>query len=262
MPELGARRQMRQMRRMLLICAGVAIALAGSQVYWLGAEGGMAPMLAALVSLGLAVALVVLAVMTRTAKHEIAMQPEVRKIKQNTVCDLAVEDATVIGNSQLDDYFSSIKDELGQVDRLVGDAVGNLVASFRYISKLTRFHQEILLAIEETATPAGSEMLKLLRREMAIAGQIEQELDAAVTSLQFGDLVTQLLGHTMHRVEDLSAALQRIDRQSVLRESSDSDHKLQRIHGGISRVVTAANAANRRKPVVQHGMQTGEIELF
>jgi hypothetical protein len=152
-----------------------------------------------------------------------------------------------------------------QVDRLVGDAVGNLVASFKYIGKLTRSQQEISQAIAQSAAigsgtgePAG----QLLERQTVIADQIDQELDAAVTSLQFGDLVAQLLSHTMIRVEALGAALQRIDWQDAEQASGELARKPQRIHQGICRAVTAANAASRRKPVVQHGMQTGGVELF
>ncbi len=143
----------------------------------------------------------------------------------------------------LDDYFAGIRGELNQVDRLVGDAAGDLVASFKHIGKLTRSQQEVSLAIAQKAAPAGSEPFgQLLDKQAAIAEQIEQEVDAAVTSLQFGDLAAQLLGHTMIRIEALGAALRRI--------------------GGISRAVMAANAATGRKPVVQQGMQGGGIELF
>ena len=258
MPKLGAR------RRMLLLCAGVAIALAGVQVHWLGPEGGMtAPVVAALISIALAGALVALAVMTPTAKHEAAIHPKVRETREETFLDLAAQDAKVFCNSQLDDYFAGIKGELSQVDRLVGDAVGNLVASFKYISKLTRSHQETAQAIGQTATPADREPTEqLLHRRKAIADQIEQELDAAVTSLQFGDLVAQLLGHTMIRVEALGVALLRIDGQHAGQESDELSCEPLRIHERISRAVTVANATSRRKPVVQQGMQTGDIELF
>jgi hypothetical protein len=251
---------------MLLLCAGLAIAVAGAQVHLIGPEGGMTVLLmSALVSMALAGALITLGLMTSRTKHEPEMAAEDPAAEHATGVDRAAQDMKVFCRSQLDDYFAGIKGELNQVDRLVGDAAGNLVASFKYIGKLTRSQQEISEAIAQSAAigcgtgePAGP----LLERQAVIADQIEQEADAAVTSLQFGDLVAQLLSHTMIRVEALGEALERIDRQDVDQESDELARKPRRIHEGISGAVTAANAASRRKPVVQHGMQTGEVELF
>jgi len=253
---------------MLLLCAGLAIAVAGAQVHLIDPEGGMTvPLASALISMALAGALIVLGLLMPKARHEPVTGAEDPAAEHGTGVDLAAQDMKLFCNSQLDDYFAGIHGELSQADRLVGDAVGNLVASFKYIGKLTRSQQEISQAIAQSAAigsgvrigePAG----QLLERQTVIADQIEEEVDAAVTSLQFGDLVAQLLSHTMIRVEALGAALQRIDRQDAEQESDELAWKPRRIHEGISRAVTAANAASRGKPVVQRGMQTGEVELF
>mgnify|MGYP003545272862 CR=1 FL=1 len=117
-------------------------------------------------------------------------------------------------NAEVDEYFMNIKSELGQVDRLISDAVNNLVINFHYISKLTKTHHEMVLVIEKMASPEASKpILELLDKQMNIADKIEQELEMAITSLQFGDLVTQLLAHTTHQVEMLNMELQRVDRE-------------------------------------------------
>ncbi len=54
---------------------------------------------------------------------------------------------------EADEYFMNIKEELNQVDRLVSDAVNNLVINFRYISKLTKSHHDMVLVIEKMAAP-------------------------------------------------------------------------------------------------------------
>ncbi len=72
----------------------------------------------------------------------------------------------------------------------------------------------MVLAIERMAAPDSSKpIIELLGKQMIIADKIEQELEMAVTSLQFGDLVAQLLAHTSHQVEVLNIELQRIDQQ-------------------------------------------------
>ena len=258
MPNQGAR------RLMLLLCAVLALAVAGAQVHLIGPDGAVTmPLATALISTALAGAFMVLGLTRPKAAHEIAMQPDDLEIQREACGDRVTQDMKLFCNSQLEDYFAGIHGELSQADRLVGDAVVNLVASFRYISKLTRAQEEVSLAIVDAAAPAGGGSLGPLSEQQAqIAGQIEQEVDAAVTSLQFGDLVAQLLAHTKVRVDAIGAALQRIDWQDVGQESGERALKPQRIHQGINKAVTAANAASRSKPVVQHGMQRGEVELF
>ena len=164
--------------------------------------------------------------------------------------------------AEADEYFMNIKGELSQVDRLVSDAVNNLVISFKYISKLTKSHHDMVLAIEKMAAPEGSKpILELLEKQMVIADKIEQELEMAITSLQFGDLVTQLLAHTTGQVEALNIELQRIDRKGSWKENAGKN-AFDAMQEGISKAVEIAKTKSKRKPVVQQGMQMGDIELF
>lgn len=191
----------------------------------------------------------------------VEMQSENNKMDNQIAVESApVDQDAALCNVEVDEYFMNIKGELGQVDRLVSDAVNNLVINFRYISKLTQSHHDMVLTIEKMAAPEGSKpILELLEKQMAIADKIEQELETAITSLQFGDLVTQLLAHTTRQVEILNMELQRIDRQS---NWENGQKTLYTLHEGISKAVEVANAKGKRKPVVQQGMQMGDIELF
>ena len=80
-------------------------------------------------------------------------------------------------------------------------------------------------------------------------------------TLQFGDLVTQLLAHTSRQVEALNIELQRIERQRGWRENVGKN-TLDTIHEDVSKAVNMAKTKSKRKPVVQQGMQMGDIELF
>jgi hypothetical protein len=258
MPNIGAR------RCLLLLCAVLAIVVAGVQIHLIGPEGGLTVSWAsALISIALAGAFMALGLMPSKVKREPLPAAADAATGNASGVDPSARDIKALCSSQLDDYFAGIKGEMNQVDRLVGDAVGNLVASFKYIGKLTRSQHEISHAIAQAAAPgSGGQTVQLLERQAVLADQIEQEVDAAVTSLQFGDLVAQLLNHTLSRVEALGTALERIDRQDAEQESGKPAWKPRRIHEGISRAVMAANAVSRAKPVVQHGMQRGEVELF
>ncbi|ALQ51841.1 hypothetical protein [Nitrosomonas ureae] len=176
---------------------------------------------------------------------------------------LALEDNDkVICNNAVDEYFIGIKGDLNQAERLVSDAVNNLVINFRYISKLTESHHEMVLVIERMATPeASSSINELLEKQMVIANQIEQELEMVITSLQFGDLVAQLLAHTTRQVEMLNVELQRIDRQGGWQRETERE-ALDSIHSGISKAIDVVKNKSKKKPVVQQGMQMGDVELF
>jgi len=189
------------------------------------------------------------------------MQSENSEMNSQIAGEIAPADLNeALCNGEADEYFLGIKEELNQVDRLVSDAVNNLVINFRYISKLTKSHHDMVLAIERMAAPEGSKpILELLEKQMVIADKIEQELEMAVTSLQFGDLVMQLLAHTAHQVEALNMELQRIDRQSNWKNGKRT---LNAIHEGISKAINMANVKSKRKPVVQQGMHMGDVELF
>ncbi|WP_295629194.1 hypothetical protein [uncultured Nitrosomonas sp.] len=176
---------------------------------------------------------------------------------------LVLEDKDgVICNNAVNEYLMGIKGDLNQAERLVSDAVNNLVCNFRYISELAGSNHEMVLAIERMATSEGRNPInELLEKQMVTANRIEQELEAVITSLQFGDLVAQLLAHTARQVEMLSVELQRIDRQGSLQGKTEK-RALNSIHSGIHKAVNEVKNKSKKKPVVQQGMKMGDIELF
>ncbi|SEN07003.1 hypothetical protein [Nitrosomonas marina] len=165
-----------------------------------------------------------------------------------------------IYTEEINEYFSIIQKDLHQIDRLVNDAVSNLVFNFKYINELSQSHHKMVVAIEKMSIPKeNTAMLELLSKQMEIASKIEHELDSAVISLQFGDLVSQLLAHTAKQIENLNASLLHIDHASSSVKNSTS---LQTTNTKLSMAVQRAKTNESSKPVVQHEMQKGEIELF
>lgn len=239
--------------------AGIVLIFVGIQILWfLDKSGSAVQGLSILTSVGLVWALVVLSMVEHDKSSN--AQLENNRLKDSPSNETQVLAPESICTMEADEYFCGIKDDLGQADRLVSDAVNNLVMNFNYISKLTSSHHSMVMAIEKMATPADNEpVLQLLKRQMKIAEKIEQELSAAVTSLQFGDLVTQLLSHTAHEIDALNMSLHRIDRQSINRTST---RNLDEIHQEISDAVVFVRKKNKSKPVVQQGMRVGKVDLF
>ncbi len=239
--------------------AGIVLVFVGIQIYWFLDESGSAMQgLSILTSVGLVWALVMLSVVEHDKSSDI--QLENNRLKDDPSNERQALVPESICTIEADEYFCGIKNDLGQADKLVNDAVNNLVMNFNYISKLTSSHHSMVVAIEKMATPADNEpVLQLLKQQMKIAEKIEQELSAAVTSLQFGDLVTQLLSHTTDEIDALNMSLHRIDRQSINRTSTKN---LDEIHQEISDAVVSVREKNKSKPVVQQGMRVGEVDLF
>lgn len=245
-------------KKLFIALAGIVLIFVGVQFQWLLSESGsVMQVLSISSSVGLVWTLVLLSIIEYDKSQEIPLQSGMQDNLSNEPKAL-VSDS--ICNIEADKYFCKIKDDLGQADKLVGDAVNNLVMNFNYISKLTSSHHSMVLAIEKLAVPADNEpVIQLLKRQMKIAEKIEQELSAAVTSLQFGDLVTQLLSHTTHQIDALNMSLHRIDRQNF--HGSDG-RSLDEIRQEISGAVVLAKEENKNKPVVQQGMRVGEVDLF
>ena len=249
----------RKKKWLYIALAGMVLVFVGIQIHWLLNESGSAIQgLSIVTSVGLVWALVMLSMVEHDKNTEVRLEDS--DLKDG---DKSNEPQTLISESvcnvEVDEYFCDIKDELGQADKLVSDAVNNLVMNFNYISKLTSSHHGMVLAIEKMAAPADNEpVLQLLKRQMNIAEKIEQELSAAVTSLQFGDLVTQLLTHTAHQIDALNMSLHRIDRQSI----KPVGRSLNEIEKEISEAVMSVKKQGKAKPVVQQGMRVGEVDLF
>jgi methyl-accepting chemotaxis protein len=89
--------------------------------------------------------------------------------------------------------------------------------------------------------------------------KLEAEVNAAVTSLQFQDMVTQLLAHVGKRVDGMSAVTQ------VARPLADPALQPGAIAGAnavLETEIRNAREATAKNPVTQASMQTGDIELF
>ncbi|HBV20409.1 MAG TPA: hypothetical protein PKM20_08395 [Nitrosomonas sp.] len=174
--------------------------------------------------------------------------------------DLGTDSNNKPYNVAINEYFLNIKSELNQIDRLVNDAVTHLVINFEYINELSKSQHESILDIRKLSISMNNKsVLELLNKQIGIADKNEQELQSALTALQFGDLVSQLLAHTTKQIDMLNKALQHVD---YIINMSDSEKHQQEIGNEISMAIQLAVTKRMNKPVVQHEIQKGEIELF
>lgn len=198
---------------------------------------------------------------------------------------------SIFRNSGLGIFLGEIQSDLSQMENLVGDAGALLLAGFTNINSLVRVQQSLageLAAAREMAeagTPLrqqrpigddtdqaavnqGSSFPLMLAQQAVIADQIEQEVNRIVRSLQFQDLTTQLLAHAKGRLAALESTLERIGEATGTGASwlADGGTGMTYGHGHIRQAAAKTTAEiimfPRSKPVVQRGMETGDVELF
>jgi methyl-accepting chemotaxis protein len=103
------------------------------------------------------------------------------------------------------------------------------------------------------------EMQQTAAQLAARTEKLETEVNAAVTSLQFQDMVTQLLTHVAKRVDGV-AAVTRSARP--LADAALAPAEVAAASAALEAEIAAARASTEKNPVTQASMQTGDIELF
>lgn len=102
-----------------------------------------------------------------------------------------------------------------------------------------------------------------------IAEQVEVAVNQAIISLQFQDMVTQLLAHVKRRLDVLDEVVEDEQKMALaLKNTSDPDAALRMLDNLREHVDTLSQKLNALKqgvnnnPVSQTGYDSGEVELF
>lgn len=178
----------------------------------------------------------------------------------------------IIPKTRLDVHFGEIRADLAQLDTVLDDAIAMLFASFTNIAGLVRIEQKLgaQLALVHEAKNAGlsdapgsgvvpcvdTPLPLLLAQHAVLADQIETQIGAAVRSLQFQDMCSQVLSHASNRLAALELALAGIEPDEAAEGHRTAPGE------DAPRPSAEVIAFPRSRPVAQHGMQTGEVELF
>jgi methyl-accepting chemotaxis protein len=89
--------------------------------------------------------------------------------------------------------------------------------------------------------------------------KLEHDVNAAITNMQFQDMVTQLLGHVTKRIDAVSGVTRTA---RPLADPNSDDHARAAAQRDLDAGIVAARDATAKNPVRQGSMQTGDIELF
>jgi hypothetical protein len=159
--------------------------------------------------------------------------------------------AAIDGMAQvLIEQMQSACAELLRVDELLAHAIEQLMAAFNSVSEQARLHQREFAqaAVAGEGTPGAA-------RLRAAAERVANDVNGAVTALQFRDVVGQKLGHVRAELAALEQAMHRIREVSAKCAHADLAERV----GGLLRQLQQSRVVT---PVRQQLMHAGEVELF
>jgi methyl-accepting chemotaxis protein len=101
------------------------------------------------------------------------------------------------------------------------------------------------------------------------ASVVESLVGKAITAMQFQDMVSQLLGHILRRVDALGDVLRQLsslgstlDREAATSDAQAAIASLREEQGKITAALKGLEAQTTHNPVAQKAMTDGDIELF
>lgn len=107
-------------------------------------------------------------------------------------------------------------------------------------------------------------MAGVIAKQSDISIKVDEVVGAAVTSLQFQDMVNQLVQHSIQRIDSMQDAWQRMGDVANLEQSGGvvSQPDVEVVCHEIAEMFQRADHLSARNPVRQEHMQSGDIELF
>ncbi len=125
---------------------------------------------------------------------------------------------------------------------------------------------EMMADVQQVNTVMGAAAQELA----AITRGVESNVNIAVTTLQFQDMVTQLLGHVRRRMDALGGVAAKInalagDLTATAAPSADQEQRAQGLGlacAELMELLTSVQQTTVRNPVRQASMTTGDVELF
>ena len=158
-------------------------------------------------------------------------------------------------------HLTEVETDLMQTERLLEEAVERLTSSFMAIHRAVDARQHTINLLLAGGVPTVEDSARLT----AMSGEISQHVNAAITSMQFQDMTSQLIDRTLKRVTGLRDFLDTLDAHGgALLPDTGNDEIVERL-GKVSMALAVQSLELRselRKSVNQQHLDSGDIELF
>jgi methyl-accepting chemotaxis protein len=116
----------------------------------------------------------------------------------------------------------------------------------------------------ERAQKVNADMVVIIEQQASISSEVDVVVGNAISSLQFQDMVGQLLQHSNTRINSMKAAWNRMGDWSneAAQGRAASLDKIDKMREEIAEIFSKADALGKRNPVRQEKMEVGDIDLF
>ncbi len=158
-------------------------------------------------------------------------------------------------------HLIEVEADLMQTTFLLSEAIEKLGASFMAIHGAVMDQQKELSLITNQLNLTKDDIEKL----DGIKQKIGQEVNAAVTGLQFQDLTSQLINRTIKRVNGLKELLDALASHGNVMDPGHEHEEIARLLEEMNKNLSMRSHAlegGLRRAVSQHDMDSGDIELF
>lgn len=159
-------------------------------------------------------------------------------------------------------HLQDAEDDLEQTLFLLEQAIKTLSDAFMQISQLVNLQQA---SVESVLAKQGGVTAETNTELLGLREQINQEVNTAITGLQFQDLTSQLITRSMKRISglrDLLAVMANYGNDACsVQQYESAAQLLEEMHHSLS-VKSGALTDGLRQEVKQKHMVSGEIEFF
>ncbi|GGY31447.1 chemotaxis protein [Pseudoduganella sp. SL102] len=158
-------------------------------------------------------------------------------------------------------HLTEVETDLLQTNLLLEEAIEKLSQNFMAIHSAVNDQQGTIRLLLDGGTPSLDAKEKL----EAMNDQVGTYVNAAITSMQFQDMTSQLIDRTLKRVTGLREFLATLGAHGAeMNPDSDNDEMVELL-GKVSMALAIQSLELRnvlRKAVSQKHLESGDIELF
>ncbi len=167
-------------------------------------------------------------------------------------------------SSRAEHFSSQIRKDIDQVYQAVKDAEG---AIHKMSSMDMAFALEAKEKLDSTLMHihgTSRNMTNIIVKQNEISSRVQGVVNSAVTSLQFQDMVGQLLQHATRKLAAMHRAWQRMGEfaEGERRGTRFSHAEVEQIRLEMEQLFVNGDQVSDKKPVRQGSMSTGDVELF
>lgn len=167
-------------------------------------------------------------------------------------------------SARAEHFSQQIRGNVKQVHAAIVDAEGSINQMASLDMDFALASKNRLDGIMQRVQQANQDMSQVITKQTEISGKVNEVVGRAVTSLQFQDMVGQLLQHSRLRLDSMQEAWRIIGDLAQAEQNGTPipPEETDRVRQQIVDIFSNANQVSARNPVRQEHMESGDVDLF